>query len=109
MPKPENIRRIVTGPKSENRSIRKSRSIGDSCPGRGAAFFMPLRRAGTVPGTGVRDGPGSAAHRSAKCYAALRPGHKSLMTLEKKIFAFLIPVPESGLIIAPVLSDKGAF
>src|SRR3979411_3266288 len=27
MPKPENIRRIVTGPKSENRSIRKSRSI----------------------------------------------------------------------------------
>src|SRR5205807_3468241 len=28
MPKPENIGRIVTGPKSENRSIRKSRSIG---------------------------------------------------------------------------------
>src|SRR5438105_11698397 len=27
MPKPENIRRIVTGPKSENRSIRKSRSM----------------------------------------------------------------------------------
>src|SRR5258708_38626363 len=27
MPKPENIGRIVTGPKSENRSIRKSRSI----------------------------------------------------------------------------------
>jgi hypothetical protein len=24
---------------------------------------MPLRRAGTVPSTGVRDGPGSAAHR----------------------------------------------
>src|SRR5882724_7240141 len=32
------------------------------CPGRGAAFFMPLRRAGTVPNTGVRYGPGSAAH-----------------------------------------------
>src|SRR6266403_316363 len=27
MPKPENIGRIVTGPKSENKSIRKSRSI----------------------------------------------------------------------------------
>ena len=40
-----------------------------SCPGRGAAFFMPLRRAGTVPNTGVRYGPGSAAHRSAKSYA----------------------------------------
>src|SRR5258708_39780032 len=32
------------------------------CPGRGAAFFMPLRRAGTVPNAGVRYGPGSAAH-----------------------------------------------
>jgi hypothetical protein len=37
-----------------------------SCPGRGAAFFMPLRRTGTVPNTGVRDGPGSAAHHAAK-------------------------------------------
>src|SRR5512136_1511233 len=27
MPKPENIGRIVTGPKSENRSVRKSRSM----------------------------------------------------------------------------------
>src|SRR4051794_38037683 len=27
MPKPENIRRIVTGPKPANRSIRKSRSM----------------------------------------------------------------------------------
>ena len=30
---------------------------------------MPLRRAGTVPNTGVRYGPGSAAHRFAKSYA----------------------------------------
>src|SRR5438270_7374729 len=37
-----------------------------SCPGRGAAFFMPLRRAGTVPSAGVRDGPGSAAHHAVK-------------------------------------------
>jgi hypothetical protein len=38
-------------------------------PGRGAAFFMPLRRAGTVQGAGIRYGPGSAAHRFAKSYA----------------------------------------
>ena len=36
-----------------------------SCPGRGAAFFMPLRRAGTLPTTGVRYGPGLAAHHAA--------------------------------------------
>jgi hypothetical protein len=36
------------------------------CPGRAAAFFMPLRRAGTVPNTGARYGPGSAAHRAVK-------------------------------------------
>ena len=34
---------------------------------------MPLRRAGTVPSTGVRYGPGSAAHRFAR-RAALRRG-----------------------------------
>ncbi|MEA2821548.1 MAG: hypothetical protein QOJ86_3552 [Bradyrhizobium sp.] len=33
------------------------------CPGRGAAFFMPLRRAGTVTNTGAWYGPGSAVHR----------------------------------------------
>jgi hypothetical protein len=37
-------------------------------------LFMPLRRAGTLPNTGVRYGPGSAAHRKS---AALRPGHGS--------------------------------
>ena len=53
-----------------------------ACPGRGAAFFMPLRRAGTVQNTGVRYGPGSAAHhavkdgvlrcvRDTRCYPAL--------------------------------------
>ena len=40
-----------------------------TCPGRDVAFFMPLRRPGTVPNAGVRYGPGSAAHRFAKCYA----------------------------------------
>jgi hypothetical protein len=52
--------------------------IARSCPGRGAAFFMPLRRTWTVPNTGVRDGPGSAAHHAAKGRrAALRPGHEA--------------------------------
>src|SRR3981081_4910174 len=37
-----------------------------SCPGRGAAFFMPLRRAGIVPDAEPRYGPGSAAHHAAK-------------------------------------------
>jgi hypothetical protein len=35
----------------------------NSCPGRDAAFFMPLRRTGTVTNTGVWYGPGSAVHR----------------------------------------------
>src|SRR5882757_8651436 len=43
-----------------------------SCPGRGAAFFMPLRRAGTVPSAGVCDGPGSATHHAAKSGAIAR-------------------------------------
>jgi hypothetical protein len=36
------------------------------CPGRGAAFFMPLRRAGTVTNAAFRYGPGSAAHYAVK-------------------------------------------
>jgi hypothetical protein len=40
-----------------------------TCPGRGAAFFTLLRRAGTVPNAGALYGPGSAAHRFAKSYA----------------------------------------
>jgi hypothetical protein len=59
-----------------------------TCPGRGAAFFMPLRSAGTVPNTGVRYGPGSAAHHAAKSGAlrcvrgtptGLRPTHASFV------------------------------
>ncbi len=37
-----------------------------SCPGRGAAFFMPLRRAGTIPDTALCRGPRLAAHHVAK-------------------------------------------
>src|SRR4051812_14009704 len=35
-------------------------------PGGGAAFFALLRRAGTFTNTGVRYGPGSAAHHAVK-------------------------------------------
>jgi hypothetical protein len=48
----------------------RSRAPRDnSCPGRDAARSSCealLRRTGTVPNTGVRYGPGSAAHRSAR-------------------------------------------
>jgi hypothetical protein len=45
------------------------------CPGRGAAFFTLLRRAGTVTDAGAWYGPGSAKRRRRS--AASRPGHGS--------------------------------
>src|SRR6202163_1953099 len=45
-----------------------------SCPGRGAAFFTLLRRAGTDESAGLMD-PGSAAHRYA-----LRPGNAGMLS-----------------------------
>src|ERR1700704_4345913 len=50
-----------------------------TCPGRDAAFFMPLRRTGTVPDAGVRYGPGSAAHRSARATRCTASGARSPM------------------------------
>src|SRR5260370_5500518 len=52
-----------------------------SCPGRDAAFFTLLRRAGTVPNAGVRYGPGSAAHHAAKGGAlrCVRGTHEACM------------------------------
>jgi hypothetical protein len=50
-----------------------------SCPGRGAAFFMPLRRAGTVPSAGIRYGPGSAAHHAASAARCAASGERSLV------------------------------
>src|ERR1700692_2078569 len=56
IPKPENIRRIVTGPKSENRSIRKSRSmLPHSSLDRGREGFwppLPPNRTGGFPAYG---------------------------------------------------------
>jgi hypothetical protein len=53
------------------------------CPGRGAAFFMPLRRTGTVPSTGVRYGPGSAKQRFAKSHSASKTRVNALMALHR--------------------------
>src|SRR5260221_12853015 len=71
IPKPENIGRIVTGPKSENRSIRKSRSIICVVPAyepgpilRGLAFWQDGRRRCPRPTAG---GYGSGVRRDDKC------------------------------------------
>src|ERR1700712_4284406 len=66
---------------------------------------MPLRRAGTVPNTGVRYGPGSAAHRKS---AALRPGHgfleRQYHVHELLAVARLLHV---GDLAAPAIGDAG--
>jgi hypothetical protein len=62
---------------------KKSAAIDAVCPGRGAAFFTLLRRAGTVTNAILRYGPGSAAQRKShsasktrvNALMALRPGH----------------------------------
>jgi hypothetical protein len=46
-------------------------------PGRGAAFFMPLRRAGAVTDTELRNGPGLAAHHAARAACSAASGHKT--------------------------------
>jgi hypothetical protein len=51
------------------------------CPGRGAAFFVPLRRAGTVPDAGARYGPGSAAHRFARATRCAASGARQIYSL----------------------------
>src|SRR5260370_42213210 len=90
MPKPENIRRIVTGPKSAKRSIRKSRSMEVACEvvwmraqrapdaaQRHQRVYARLRRAMAVrcrAGAHIlRDvvvGPGSAEQREERCTAS---------------------------------------
>jgi hypothetical protein len=51
-----------------------SSAITGTCPGRGAAFFMPLRRAGTVPNTGAWYDPGSAKQRFARATRCIASG-----------------------------------
>src|SRR3984893_8824287 len=62
-----------------------------SCPGRGAAFFMPLRRAGTVSNAGVRYGPGSAAHRYARATRRAASGAREVCAMTD------VPAPKIDL------------
>jgi hypothetical protein len=73
---------------------------GLSCPGRGAAFFMPLRRAGTVPSTGVCNGPGSAAHHAARAARCAASGARRLGRL-RRFLAF----PLIAALAAPALAQ----
>ena len=59
-----------------------------SCPGRGAAFFMPLRRPGT-PVSQARLGPGSAAHRFARATRCAASGARRLGFLAFLLIAAL--------------------
>ena len=59
-----------------------------SCPGRGAAFFMPLRRTGT-PVRSIKLGPGSAAHRFARAARCAASGARRLCFLAFMLIATL--------------------
>ncbi len=52
------------------------RKFALSCPGRDAAFFMPLRRTGTPVTVRKKLGPGSAAHRSARATRCAASGER---------------------------------
>ena len=77
------------------------------CPGRDAAFFMPLRRAGTVPNAVLRYGPGSAAHRFAKSYA-LRCVRGTRAQWELSPAAQIIFRPQPGENVMARKYSKGA-
>src|SRR3954447_25938786 len=62
--------------------------IARACPGRGAAFFMPLRRTGT-PVKYSKLGPGSAAHHAARAACCAASGARRLVRLHRSL-AFLL-------------------
>src|SRR3954468_15155332 len=70
------------------------------CPGRGAAFFMPLRRAGTVTDAGAWYGPGSAKHHAAKSGVL----HRARDTETPLYFTS----PSIGAILATTYSEPSA-
>jgi hypothetical protein len=51
--------------------------VSDSCPGRAAAFFTLLRRAGTATNIKPCTGPALQRTASQELRAALRPGNVS--------------------------------
>ena len=64
-----------------------SPAITGTCPGRGAAFFMPLRRTGTLPSTGVWYGPGSAKQASRSATYCIAPRDMSYECSHRPISA----------------------
>src|ERR1700712_5484930 len=67
----------TTGSDDRVTIVRNYGGLHLSCPGRDAALFALLRRTGTVPNTGVRYGPGSAAHRSARATRCAASGARA--------------------------------
>ena len=70
-----------------------------ACPGRGAAFFMPLRRTGT-PVKYSKLAPGSAAHHAARAARCAASGARRLVRLHRSL-AFLLIAP----LAAPALAQ----
>ena len=71
---------LIAGVESE---AGKSQAIRIPYPGRDAARRsrgVMLRRTGTVPSAGVRDGPGSAVHRSARATRCTASGTRESLT-----------------------------
>ena len=62
---------------------------GLSCLGRGAAFFMPLRRAGT-PVCSSKLGPGSAADHAARAARCAASGARHVVRLHRCLAFTLI-------------------
>jgi hypothetical protein len=73
--------------------------IARSCPGRGAAFFMPLRRTGT-PVKYSKLGPGSAAHHAARAARCAASGARRLVRLHRSLAFMLI-----AALAAPALAQ----
>ena len=70
-----------------------------SCPGRDAAFFMPLRRTGT-PVRYSKLGPGSAAHHAARAARCAASGARSLVGMSCSLAFMLI-----AALAAPALAQ----
>jgi hypothetical protein len=73
--------------------------IARSCPGRGAAFFMPLRRTGT-PVKYSKLGPGSAPHHAARAARCAASGARRLVRLRRSLAFLLI-----AALAAPALAQ----
>ena len=69
------------------------------CPGRGAAFFMPLRRTG-IPVKYSKLGPGSAAHHAASAARCAASGARSLVRMHRLLAFMLI-----AALAAPALAQ----